>query len=100
MGTGFLKAPSPIRWLKPQVKNRTLNAGKIYVCGNYVQVEQGESIRVIYNSKADMPVKEGFIQVKCCAEVEMRDGFIYTNSFNDLVTLKYDFANNMVHEIK
>jgi len=78
----------------------TTNAGKIYVYGNYIlQVESGEGIHVIDNSDPKMPVKKGFIQIKACAEVEMKDGYLYTNNFNDLVTLKYSFTNNTVQEI-
>ncbi len=78
----------------------TVNAGKIYVYNNYIlQVETGEGIHVIDNSNRSNPQKIGFINVKACGEVEMRNGNIYTNNFNDLVTLQYNFSSNSVTEL-
>jgi hypothetical protein len=34
-----------------------------------------------------------------CGEVEVKDGYIYTNNFNDLVTLQYNYSANTVKEI-
>jgi len=78
----------------------TINAGKIYVYNKYIlQVETGEGIHIIDNTNPDNPVKKGFIKSKCAAEVEMKDGYIYTNNFNDLVTLQYNFSTNTVQEV-
>ena len=77
----------------------TVQPGKIYVYNNFIlQVEQGEGIHVIDNSDPHNPVKKAFLQIKGCSEVEMKDGHIYTNNLNDLVTLQYNFSNNSVQE--
>ncbi len=91
---------APYKLITTTLKRGTTNAGKIYVYGNYIlQVETGEGIHVIDNSDPNAPIKIGFIQVKACGEVEVKDGYIYTNNFNDLVTLQYNFSNNSVKEI-
>jgi len=91
---------APYKIITTTPKRVTNNAGKIYVYNNYIlQVEKGEGIHVIDNSNPAAPAKKGFIQIKACTEVEMKNGYLYTNNFNDLVTLQYSFADNIVQEV-
>jgi hypothetical protein len=96
----LLESIAPYKLITTTPKQATTNAGKIYVYSNYIlQVETGEGIHVIDNSDPNYPVKKGFIKVMACGEVEVKDGYIYTNNFNDLVTLQYDYSANTVKEI-
>jgi hypothetical protein len=66
-----------------------VNAGKIYVSGNYIfQVEDGEGIHVVDKTSAANAQRVAFIKVKGCKEVAVKNGFIITNNYADLVTLK------------
>lgn len=66
----------------------TENAGKIYAYGNYIfQNDVLKGIHVINNSNKLNPIKEGFINVGGCTELSIRNNFLYTNNFNDLIVI-------------
>ena len=74
----------------------TVNAGKIYVVGNLIcQVEQDSGIHVINAANPSSPQKLGFIRSFLCKEVSVKNGFIYTNNFSDLVVIDATDINNV-----
>ena len=65
-------------------------AGNIYSYQNSIfQVEPGRGIHVIDNSVPDTAKRVGFITVNGCTQISIKDGKIYTNSYDDLVVLEY-----------
>jgi len=64
------------------------NAGKIYVYQKYIlQCEVGEGIHVIDNSVPTAAKRIHFIKVLGANEISIKDIFLYTNSFKDLVVI-------------
>ena len=63
-------------------------AGKIYAYKNYIlQCEVGEGIHVIDNSNPSTASRIAFIKVVGANEISIKDNFLYTNSFKDLVVI-------------
>jgi hypothetical protein len=72
-------------------------AGKIYAYQNYLlQCEEGEGIHVIDNSNPAMAKRTSFIKVLGCNEISIKDNFLYTNSYRDLVTINISNINQPV----
>ncbi len=64
------------------------NAGNIYAYQNYLlQCEVGEGIHIIDNTISSNARRIAFIRVLGCNEISIKNNFIYTNSFNDMVTI-------------
>ena len=64
------------------------NAGKIFVIGDYLfQVETGQGFHIMDISNPAEPKQSGFVTVTGCAEIAVKDGYIYTNNLQDLVVL-------------
>jgi hypothetical protein len=64
------------------------NAGKIYVYQKYIlQCEVGEGIHIIDNSVPSAAKRIHFIKVLGANEISIKDNFLYTNSFKDLVVI-------------
>ncbi|TAD92448.1 MAG: hypothetical protein EAY75_02610 [Bacteroidetes bacterium] len=64
----------------------TKKAGKIYALGNFLfQNELNEGIHIIDVSNAAAPKKVGFLKVPLCTEMAIKNGFLYTNNFSDLL---------------
>jgi hypothetical protein len=69
-----------------------INGGNIYAFRNYFfQVESGYGIHVFDNTIPASAHRVGFITVKGCSEMSIRNDKIYTNSYDDLIVL--DFSN-------
>ena len=69
-----------------------INQGNIYAFRNYIfQLDPGFGIHVIDNSTPSTAHKIGFITVKGCSQISIKDDKLYTNSYDDLVVL--DFSN-------
>lgn len=63
-------------------------AGKIYVRGQYIfQSETGKGIHIVDNSNPAEAKRIGFLNVPGSEEIEMKDAFLYTNHFYDLITI-------------
>ena len=75
-----------------------VNPGNIYAFRNYIfQLDAGLGIHVIDNTNSSSAARIGFITVKGCSQISIKDDKIYTNSYDDLVVL--DFSNlGDVHE--
>jgi hypothetical protein len=72
--------------------------GNIYAFQNYIfQLDPGMGIHVIDNTVPSSAHRIGFITVKGCSEISIKDDKLYTNSYDDLVVLDFSNLNN-VHE--
>ena len=77
-----------LKLIKAEPARTTVNAGKMYTVGNFLfQVEQDSGIHVINYANPSSPQKMGFIRSFLCKELAVRNGFIYTNNFSDLVVI-------------
>ena len=73
------------------------NAGKIYAYQNYLlQCEVGEGIHIIDNTNAATAKRIAFIKVIGCNEISIKNNFLYTNSYKDLVTINISNINQPV----
>ena len=76
----FADAPRPV-----------VNAGKIYVSGNYVYInEAGLGFHILDNTDPATPTPIAFIEVPGSTDLAIRDGIIYTHHAVDLVSMTYD----------
>ncbi len=70
------------------------NAGKIYLYQNYTfQMENGEGIHIINSSDPSNPQKIGFIKVKGCSEISIKNNILYTDNHRDLVGINISNIN-------
>ncbi|MEX6688315.1 hypothetical protein QTN47_12450 [Danxiaibacter flavus] len=70
------------------------NAGKIYVLGRYIyQAETGEGIHVIDNATPSNARRIAFIKINGCQEIAMKGNYLYTNNYNDLITVDLSVAS-------
>jgi len=68
--------------------HRVKNAGKIYAYKNYLlQCEVGEGFHVIDNSVPMNARRIKFIKVLGANEISIKNNYLYTNSFSDLVII-------------
>lgn len=66
--------------------------GNIYAKGNRIyQLEIGRGIHVIDNSVPAQAHRIGFIRVNGSSQISIRDNYVYTNSYDDLVVI--DISN-------
>ena len=72
-----------------------VSGGNIYAFHNYIfQVDPGLGIHVIDNSNPAAASRIGFINVKGCSEMSIKNDKLYTNSYDDLVVLDFsDFQH-------
>lgn len=76
------------RTIRAETARQTVEAGKIYVLGNYLfQVEKMQGIHVIDYSNRKSPKKIGFITSVGASEVAVKNGYLITNNRDDLVTI-------------
>jgi hypothetical protein len=79
--------------VKSESPQKIVNAGKIYQYGNYTfQMENGEGIHIINTSSRS---KLGFIRVKGCSEISIRNNILYTDNFRDLVSIDISNINDV-----
>ena len=80
------------------VPQAVVNAGNIYAFHNYIfQIDPGSGIHVIDNSTPSAASRIGFITVKGCTQMSIKNDKLYTNSYDDLVVLDFSNLAN-VHE--
>lgn len=80
------------------VPKPVVNGGNIYAFQNYFfQIETGYGIHVFDNTNPATASRVGFITVKGCSQISIKDGKLYTNSYDDLVVLDFSNLNN-IHE--
>jgi hypothetical protein len=94
----------PVYGTEPEAKNilytsgakPVISGGNIYAYQDYIfQMESGLGIHVIDNSNPSVAVRIGFITVKGCSQISIKDGKIYTNSYDDLVVLGFSNFNTV-----
>lgn len=84
-----------INEIKLLAPKNTINGGKIYAWNNYFfQLEPLKGIHV-FERKATSAAKIHFIQVLGAQEISIKDGFLYTNNYKDLVTININDWNNL-----
>lgn len=77
-----------------------INAGNIYVKGNYIfQLETGKGIHIIDNSVPANARRIGFLTMNGSSQISMKGNFLYTNSYDDLVVVDMSDLNNIT-EVK
>jgi hypothetical protein len=65
-----------------------VNAGKIYVYGNYVlQNEMYKGFHIIDHSNPTNPIKIGFLKVNNATEIAIKNNVLYTNSLTDMLAI-------------
>jgi hypothetical protein len=70
--------------------------GKIYLWGNYLFInEPGQGIHVIDNSDKTNPVNLKFIQLPGSYDLSVKGGYLYADSYMDLVVLDIQDINNI-----
>jgi hypothetical protein len=68
------------------------HTGKIYVYGNYVLInEVDKGIHIINNSNPAAPQNLAFINIPGNVDLSVKDGYLYADSYSDLVVL--DISN-------
>lgn len=83
----YLPSPQPV-----------VSYGNIYAFRNYIfQIDPGFGIHVFDNSTPSTAHKIGFITVKGCSQISIKNDKLYTNSYDDLVVLDFSDLQN-VHE--
>lgn len=76
-----------------------ISGGNIYAYQQYIfQMEPGLGIHVIDNSNPSIAERIGFINVKGCSQISVKDGKLFTNSYDDLVVLGFSALNTIKEE--
>lgn len=72
-----------------------LTSGKIYVFNNYIFVNDiDKGIHIIDNSNPETPIKVAFIKIKGSVDMEIKNNYLYADSYMDLVVFDIsDFEN-------
>lgn len=77
----------------------TIKDGKMYTTGNLLfQVEPDSGIHIINYADPQHPQKVAFIHSMLCKELAVKNGFVYTNNFSDLVVVDIRDINR-IHEV-
>lgn len=70
---------------------------RLYLYDNYIfLVERNRGFHVIDNSDATNPVNVAFVNVPGNSEISIRDGYVYVDSYVDLVTLDARDASQII----
>ncbi|MHA7101587.1 hypothetical protein BXY85_3129 [Roseivirga pacifica] len=70
--------------------------GQIYIIGDLLMVvENLEGIHLIDNSDPNNPEKLGFLRIKGCHQVSIKDGVLYTNQYSSLVAIDISDQDNI-----
>lgn len=75
---------------------KTENAGKIYVYGNYTfQIENGKGIHIIESADPSNAKKIAFLAVPGCSEISIKSNQLFTNNYRDLVSINISNINSI-----
>lgn len=73
-----------------------VNGGKIATKANYLyQVETSQGIHVFNISNPAQPVRIAFIKIPFCEELTIKDNYLFSNNFRDLVVLNIADPQNV-----
>ncbi len=82
------------------ISQPVLRAGNIYAKDNLIyQVETGKGIHIIDNSVPSNAKRVGFLTINGCNQISIKNNFLYSNSYDDLVVIDLSDVNN-IREIK
>lgn len=86
--------------LKAKVKSSAAipvaNAGKLFIIGNYVFLNEREKgIHVIDNTNPAMPVNKGFIVIPGNTDLSVKGNILYANCYTDLLSINITDINNI-----
>ena len=71
-------------------------AAKIYTYGDWLLVnERNKGIHIIDNSNRTNPTKKAFIQLWGNLDIAIKDGYLYADSFSDLVVFDFRDIDNI-----
>lgn len=71
-------------------------AGKIYVYGDILLInEKSKGIHVVDNRVKESPVRKKFIEIPGNIDLAVKDGYLYVDSFTDLVVLDIRDIDNI-----
>ena len=71
-------------------------AGKIYVYGDTLLInEKNKGIHIVDNRVKETPVRKKFIEIPGNIDMAIKDGFLYVDSYTDLVVLDIRDINNI-----
>jgi len=71
--------------------------GRIYLYRNFIFLnERNQGLHVIDNTDPAAPVNIGFLRIPGNTEVAIRDGYLYADSYVDLITLDLNDPENIV----
>ncbi len=85
-----------LKIIQSEAPRPIVNAGKIYQYMNYTfQLENGEGIHIINSSNLSNPQKIGFIKVKGCSEISIKNNILFTDNHQDLVGINISDIQNV-----
>lgn len=85
--------------VKVEAPREVQNAGKIYLYNNLLIInEPNKGVHIIDNQDKLHPVPLAFIKVLGNIDIAVKNGYLYLDSFVDLVILDINDLNN-IHEI-
>lgn len=71
--------------------------GKIYFYNNYIFINEArEGVHVIDNTSPESPANIGFISIPGNEDIAIKGGFLYANSYIDLLTIDISDVQNAV----
>ena len=87
--------------LKAKVKSSSpipvTNAGKLFIIGNYVFLNEREKgIHIIDNTNPATPINKGFIVIPGNTDLSVKDNILYANCYTDLLSIDITNINNIV----
>ncbi|MFY8128873.1 MAG: LVIVD repeat-containing protein [Chitinophagaceae bacterium] len=83
--------------IKTEAAKPIKNAGKMFVLGNFVFVnEKNEGIHVIDNTNPSSPINKTFINIPGNLDVAVKDNILYADCYNDVVAINISNPNNIV----
>lgn len=78
--------------VKSDMARPIVNAGKMYVYGNYIYlVEKEKGIHIIDNTNISSPVNKAFISIPGNEDIVVKDNILYADCFTDLFAI--DISN-------
>jgi hypothetical protein len=89
--------PNTLEQITVETAIPTLNAGKIYVYGNYIfQNELYKGFHIINNAVPASPQKVAFLKVPLSTEISIKGSYMYCNNLSDLVVFNISNPLNPV----
>lgn len=82
--------------IKSETAQSIKDAGKMFVLGNYVFVnEKSKGIHVIDNTNPAAPINKSFINIPGNFDVAVRGNILYADCYNDVVAIDISNPNNI-----